>query len=293
MNLFRTLFLASRSHTLTASLSPVLLSYALLGRDFYLHVSWYAFCALIQLATNLHNDYADHVLGADDSSTRVGSKRVTSAGLLRPTTTLGLSLLLAASASAVAAFVLPRHAYLPFIAVTSVANVFLYTGGPPTSYVLGSFSYAYSGSADVVCFLYFGLAAAATPALLSSAMSPAVLGAGVVSGLQSAAILTVNNVRDRFTDPLAGKNTIAATLGGRVGRMMYTVEVLTPYLLALLLYPGQLGGGVVAAPVAFKAWRWVMVKEGRELDKGIGMTAAAQVLFAGGVLAQAFLQNEK
>ena len=73
--------LASRPHTLTASISPVLAGYALTmyyctcldaptgacevekGRISWMAVQFAMFAGLIQIGTNLHNDYADFVKG--------------------------------------------------------------------------------------------------------------------------------------------------------------------------------------------------------------------------------------
>lgn len=83
---------ASRPHTLTASVSPVLVGYNVglvlienVEKDsyFWLTMKWAAFCMLIQLGTNLHNDYADFVKGADTDK-RVGQARATQKGWLTP-----------------------------------------------------------------------------------------------------------------------------------------------------------------------------------------------------------------
>jgi 1,4-dihydroxy-2-naphthoate octaprenyltransferase len=82
--------LASRPHTLTASLSPGVVGYAIASStiDYHSSVSlfliflrWFFFCVLIQLATNLHNDYADFIKGADTVE-RVGQARATQKGWL-------------------------------------------------------------------------------------------------------------------------------------------------------------------------------------------------------------------
>ena len=96
--------LASRPRTLTAAAAPVFLGTGLaVGRGaFALYPALAALLGalLIQIGTNLANDYYDHVRGGDTED-RVGPLRVTQAGLIPPTTVrnatylvLGLALLL-------------------------------------------------------------------------------------------------------------------------------------------------------------------------------------------------------
>jgi 1,4-dihydroxy-2-naphthoate octaprenyltransferase len=66
---------AARPHTLTASIAPVIVGSQLvywwdqtretLSPDAHLSVAFAAFACFIQLGTNLHNDYADFIKGAD------------------------------------------------------------------------------------------------------------------------------------------------------------------------------------------------------------------------------------
>jgi 1,4-dihydroxy-2-naphthoate octaprenyltransferase len=72
---------AARPHTLTASIAPVLVAHqAVYGwilkqsqednapveiSTLYLSITFAAFACLVQLGTNLHNDYADFIKGAD------------------------------------------------------------------------------------------------------------------------------------------------------------------------------------------------------------------------------------
>ena len=66
-------FIASRPHTLTASISPIIVSYNVglvviqnlnLPKFRFLTFEWMIFCILMQVGTNLHNDYADFVKGS-------------------------------------------------------------------------------------------------------------------------------------------------------------------------------------------------------------------------------------
>ena len=163
---------AARPHTLTASLCPCLVAYAanshlllLSNNNLLLALVWLVFCVTVQLGTNLHNDYADYVRGADTGA-RLGHARATARGWLtaRQTcaaATLCLSATLAAGVFLVHATQQWRNPVLWFLVLSSVFNAFAYTSGPyPLGYVgLQDWSIAYSGLGDVFVFLYFGLVA--------------------------------------------------------------------------------------------------------------------------------------
>ena len=86
--------LAARPKTLPAAIVPVWVgSMPVLVDGDPLSGSWFLFwctllsCLCIQIATNLFNDAIDHVKGADTRK-RLGPRRVTASGMLRPGTVL-------------------------------------------------------------------------------------------------------------------------------------------------------------------------------------------------------------
>ena len=80
-------FLASRPKTLWAGIAPVIIGSALAFGDgkFHLMSAFAALVAslLIQIATNFSNDYFDFIHGADTKE-RIGPKRITQSGLVKP-----------------------------------------------------------------------------------------------------------------------------------------------------------------------------------------------------------------
>ena len=156
---------AARPHTLTASLSPCLVAYGTCRPPTHLFAAWVLFCLTVQLGTNLHNDYADFVKGADTKD-RVGHARATARGWLTPTQTCiaatsALSVTLASGIYLVNAVNQWHNPFLWFLIFSSIFNAFAYTGGPyPLGYIgLADWSIAYVGLGDVFVFLYFGLVA--------------------------------------------------------------------------------------------------------------------------------------
>ena len=86
--LWKVWLIASRPHTLTAAIAPCIAGacvtyYQSKHVPVGITTMWTLFCILVQLGTNLHNDYADFVKGADTDA-RVGQSRATQKGWLTP-----------------------------------------------------------------------------------------------------------------------------------------------------------------------------------------------------------------
>ncbi len=202
--------LASRPRTLTAAAAPVLLGTGLaLGQGAFAFLPALAAllgALLIQIGTNLANDYYDHVRGGDTQE-RVGPLRVTQAGLLPPPTVrngafgvLGAALLLGVY------LVWVGGVPILLIGVASLVSAVAYTGGP--------YPLAYHGLGDLFVFVFFGLVAVGgTFWVQALEFGPHVLLAGAGMGALNTAILVVNNLRDLETDARAGKRTLAVRLG--------------------------------------------------------------------------------
>jgi 1,4-dihydroxy-2-naphthoate octaprenyltransferase len=180
-----------------------------MGRDLYRFLPAAAAllgALLIQIGTNLANDYYDHLRGGDTED-RVGPLRVTQAGLIPPESVrngaflvLGLALLMGVYLVWVGGW--------PVVAIglASLICAIAYTGGP--------FPLAYHGLGDLFVFVFFGLVAVGGTFWVQALRLPGeVLVAGTGMGFLSTAILVVNNFRDLGTDARAGKRTLAVRLG--------------------------------------------------------------------------------
>jgi 1,4-dihydroxy-2-naphthoate octaprenyltransferase len=285
--------MAARVRTLPAAIAPVLVGTAAaveaagelprLGG----FLAALAGSVLIQIGTNLANDYSDARRGAD-SADRLGPVRVTSSGLVTPRRVLLATWI--AFAAAVACGV-----YLAFVAgpvillvgAVSIAAGVLYTGGPRP--------YGYAGLGELFVFLFFGLVAVNGSyyvQLEELALLPA--GLSVAVGFLSTAILVVNNVRDIETDRRAGKRTLAVRIGRERARRLYVALVDGAYvaLLATLLAEGGPWWGLVAllsAPLLAPPTRAVMTRtDGPALNAALAGTgallAAFSVLLSAGLL---------
>jgi len=274
--------MAARPKTLPAGIAPVLVGTALAG---YLHVFHpLRFVAallgsiLIQVGTNLSNDYSDARRGADTED-RLGPVRVTAGGLVPPKqvliatyVTFGLAVLCGAYLIAVAGW------QLLLIGVASILAGVLYTGGPRP--------YGYEGLGELFVFLFFGVAAVAGSYFVQMRdFSWESLALSVPVGLIASALLVVNNTRDIETDRRANKRTLAVRLGRRRTRKLYAAMVYGAYPIALVTWWfGPLKPWLLicwlSLPLAVPIVRLVATHtDGPSLNRALAKTGQLQLAF--------------
>jgi 1,4-dihydroxy-2-naphthoate polyprenyltransferase len=226
--------LAARPKTLTASLAPIILgigladSFAPTPIAFGLVALALGSALCIQIGTNLVNDASDFEKGADTAE-RLGPRRVTQSGLLEGRQVMiGAALFFLLATVLGVPLVLAGGIPILVIGVLSLVAGYAYTAGP--------FPLAYLGLGEVFVLLFFGFAAVKGMAyvLAGQALSPWAELAALQVGLQSSALLAVNNCRDIEGDRKAGKLTLAARWGRGFARLEIAVLVALPYLLGLL-----------------------------------------------------------
>ncbi len=245
-------WLAARPKTLWVAVSPVLMGMALAYADggFHLPSALVALiCALlIQIGTNLHNDYADYEKGADTSE-RKGPLRVTQAGLLSPQEVKYATWLVFGVTFLLGLYLVYRGGWIILaIGVLSILSGLWYTGG--------RYSLAYLGLADAFVILFFGIiAVGGTYYVQTLQISPYVLIAGLGPGLLADAILVVNNLRDVEEDRKAGKRTLVVRLGTSFARLYYTFCIYGAAFIPVFLFvmTGVRPWSMLAAAIIFLA----------------------------------------
>jgi 1,4-dihydroxy-2-naphthoate octaprenyltransferase len=246
-----------------------------------------AFAVLVQIGTNLANDYYDFVKGADTAS-RVGPRRAVASGLVAPTV-----MRRAMAAVFAMAFVTGLgliHWGGPWMLAIGVASILCglaYTGGP---YPLG-----YHGLGDLFVFLFFGLVAVATTYFVQAGrVSHHALLAGVPIGLLAANILVVNNYRDFETDTAARKRTLVVRFGRRFARIQFGLSLLAAFAVPVVFlasgYPAWCLLPLMAIPMAVSHLRRLERSETAAEQVGLledtgKLLALYAGLFAIGVLA--------
>ncbi|HYH62219.1 MAG TPA: 1,4-dihydroxy-2-naphthoate polyprenyltransferase [Solirubrobacterales bacterium] len=276
--------MAARPRTLPAAIAPVFVGTAA-AYYFAEDIRWLAFVAallgsiLIQIGTNLANDYSDAKRGADTAD-RLGPVRVTSSGLLAPKRVLhatwiafGLAALTGVYLATVAGPV------IILVGIVSIIAGVLYTGGPRP--------YGYAGMGELFVFLFFGLVAVNGSyyvQLEEIEALPVVLSVSV--GFLSTAILVVNNLRDMHTDARAGKRTLAVRIGRERTKGLYLVLlagafVLIPVAIACCDAPALTLISLASVPLAIKPLSAVRTRtDGPSLNGALAGTGALLGVFS-------------
>ena len=278
----RSWILAARPKTLTAAAAPVVAGTGLAafhgGASMLPALAALVGALLIQVATNLANDYYDFVRGGDTEE-RVGPVRVTQAGLLSPSSVKRGMLATLAAALLVGCYLVWVGGWpIVVIGLASLACAVLYTGGP--------FPLAYHGLGDVFVFVFFGLVAVSgTVYVQVLAWPPDAFLAGAAMGALSTAILVVNNLRDIPTDAKAGKRTLAVRLGPGGTKAEYLVMLAVAAAVPVVgwlwfAWPVAALVALVAVAMAFPPARTVLTfADPRELFPALGQTARAVALY--------------
>jgi 1,4-dihydroxy-2-naphthoate octaprenyltransferase len=232
---WRTWMAAARPRTLPAAVAPVLVGSALArhagGFDGGAAALCLAFALVVQIGTNLANDYYDFIRGADTAE-RVGPQRAVAAGLVSPRQMGWVTAGVFALAFVVGLGLLAHGGpWLLAVGGASIVCGIAYTGGP---YPLG-----YHGLGDLFVFLFFGLVAVgATYFVQTGRLAADVWPAAAAVGLLTANILVVNNYRDVETDALARKRTLVVMFGRPFARAQFSLSLAAAF----------------AAPLVYWAW---------------------------------------
>lgn len=274
---------AVRPRTLSISVAPILVgvahAFAAFGRIAVVPVAAATISALaIQIATNLANDAADGERGHDGPA-RLGPERVTGSKLMTAAE-VKRGAIVATLVAVLFGLVAVVHGGAPIlmIGLASILAAWAYSNGPlpisatPTGefFVVACF-----GVAAVVGIVW----------LASAAVDAATVALGIAIGLPAAAVLTVNNHRDRVEDARNGRRTLAIVLGERGSKVLYAVELIAAVAIAAAaVAPGgravTLLVATCAVPAAVASVKLARLPVGRELNGRLAATAGFQMMLA-------------
>lgn len=208
---------AARPRTLLLSFSGVLLGGFLSVATKQYNSLAIVFCTLtailLQILSNLANDYGDFMKGIDGAN-RIGPRREMQSGNIsgkemRNGIAVVSILCLVSGALLIFVFAQLTWTELAVFAALGIAAVLA-----ALLYTLGKRPYGYRGLGDLFCFLFFGwVAVAGTFYLATKSLDFNVLLPATAMGFLSNAVLNINNMRDYENDKASGKNSLVVKLG--------------------------------------------------------------------------------
>lgn len=285
--------LAARPKTLTGASVPVIIGVALALRTtgpttaaILPAVLCFLFAFLMQIDSNLINDYFDCLHGNDDRSTRLGPKRACAEGWITMRAMLRGIVIVSATACLVG---LPLVWYggwaMVAVGAACVVFAFLYTT-----------FFSYLGLGDVLVVVFFGI----VPVYFtwytcvppeSQGFSLEILLMGIACGLVIDTLLLVNNYRDVDNDRRDGKRTLVVRLGKRRAERLYAD---LPALAEIIVYNVLIIGNglpwwklilIVALMVTYfrphyrTTAKLIKIGKGKALNQVLGLTSRDMFIF--------------
>ncbi len=221
-----------RPFTLTASIVPTLVGTGLaLSKGFFhadLFASFLIASILIQVATNMFNEYFDYKRGLDDEQ-MVGIAGTIVRDGVKPETVIRLAWGCVAVSILLGVYICASTSW--WVAVTGVLCLgvaYFYSGGPkPLAYTpFGELAAAIAmGPVIVLLAFYIQAHSVTTQAAVTS----------IPIGLLIGSILLGNNIRDMEKDREGGRRTLVILLGRQRGRALFAVAFAVSYIVVLAL----------------------------------------------------------
>ena len=280
---FNLWFQAIRPRTLALSISPVLMGSVLAWVDYpdrarlLLPLLIIIAAVAIQAATNLFNDSADYLNGTDDE-TRIGPQRITASGQATPEEVMRAGYLLYGVATLIGIYLVQLGGWpILLLGILSLLAGYAYSHGP--------WPISRSPFGELFVILFFGIGAVVgTYYLHTHLFHPVLVLWGLVAGFPAAAVLLVNNTRDRESDARAGRRTLPILAELSVVRWVYTTLMLLPF--ALMLWAGSISNYSAAVWVSWLAIFWSVgsvsmfwrITPGPVMNPLLGKTVRAQLI---------------
>lgn len=232
MNTLKPWISAIRLRTLTLALASIGMGSFLAASHHAFDLTIFILCALtaalLQILSNLANDYGDWQHGADNVS-RIGPQRAVQSGYISPDT-MKIAIVIIAILTLISGsyllFTALIHHHLPsvnsfffffLLGILAIAAAIKYTAGKNP--------YGYTGLGDIFVMFFFGwvgvfgtyclhqLQSFTTDAVFIAEISYTVMLPASSCGFFCVAVLNVNNIRDIESDKIAGKKSIPVRIG--------------------------------------------------------------------------------
>jgi len=283
LSLWNLLTIGSRPKTLTIAASPIIAGAGLAFYDLgsinpiILILTLIAGMA-IQAGTNLYNDAADSETG-NDTPTRLGPPRLTAMGYATASEVKRLAIWCFALAACIGIYLIYIGGW-PILAIglLSIASGYAYSGGP--------YPISHSPLGEVFVIGFFGvIAVAGTYFLQLGTITTNTILLGLAIGFFGAAVLMVNNHRDRLDDKKAGRRTLAIVSGPKNSKWFLGSFIASPFIILLIMERTALNDANLLPLMVFPfggflIYKFWQAKSGFDLNMLLVQTAKLQFAFS-------------
>lgn len=282
-------FKSLRLRTLPLSLSGIVVGVGLAAADYNVDGLTVALIALttvlLQVLSNVSNEYGDFMSGTDLSESRVGPTYsqgvLTSADYRR-------MIAVVAVLCCVSGVLMVWRSFSTLFCLESILLLVLGASAimAAVRYTLGRSPYGYRGWGDVYVFLFFGVVSVLGSYFVAAhqlktwlLMLPA-----ASIGFFSVAVLNVNNIRDMASDA-STRSTVPLKIGARNAKIYHTLLIAAGWV-AMLVYSSLRWFDimhfvyVLTLPLFIIHIIGVWKHEGAELDKYLPMLVISTFIFS-------------
>lgn len=282
---------AFRLKTLPLALSNTIMGSALAAGEDKFRWSIFGLAALttilLQIMSNMANDYGDFVNGKDTAE-RIGPKRMVQSGEITPKTMLrGIIIIGIFTAISGLTLILVGTAGIDITNILIFGVLGIAAIVAAIKYTVGKNPYGYRGLGDIFVFIFFGLVGViGTYFLHAQSFSWDLLLPASAMGFLSTGVLNMNNLRDYEADKNANKKTIVVAMGPQRAKLYHLFLVGGAILLAIIYTIINYSSPwqwlfVISLPVLFLNLKIVFsYKNSIELYPELGKLSMGTLLFA-------------
>jgi len=226
---------AARLRTLPLSLSGIVLAGFLAESyqkfDATIFILSVLTAVLLQVLSNLANDYGDGMKGTDNEH-RIGPERALQSGIITPAQ-MKKAIVITAFLSFVSAFLLVLYSFhfssllvIIFYLILGLSAIIA-----AIKYTVGKKAYGYFGFGDLFVLIFFGIVAVmAGTYLYTHQWDWTLIFPALSVGFLSMAVLNLNNMRDLQSDILSKKYTIPVKLGLDKAKKYHILLITFPFV---------------------------------------------------------------
>lgn len=282
---------AFRLKTLPLALSNTIMGSALAAGEDKFRWSIFGLAALttilLQIMSNMANDYGDFVNGKDTAE-RIGPKRMVQSGEITPKTMLqGIIIIGIFTAISGLALILVGTAGIDITNILIFGVLGIAAIVAAIKYTVGKNPYGYRGLGDIFVFIFFGLVGViGTYFLHTQSFNWDLLLPASAMGFLSTGVLNMNNLRDYEADKNANKKTIVVAMGPQRAKLYHLFLVGGAILLAVIYTIINYSSPwqwlfIISFPVLFLNLKTVFTyKNSIELYPELGKLAMGTLLFS-------------